>query len=445
MINSIIKGNALTILKTFPDNYIDLIVTSPPYYGLRDYSTAPILWGGDPECNHIFITHTRKQTGGTAKATVGNQIDDRIHFTYESHLCSLCGGWIGELGQEPTFQLYIEHLKEIFIECRRVLKKEGSLWVNMGDSYGGSGNGTNDVTNNKNDKQLYLKHNKANIKSNIKGYNKSLLSIPHRLAISLVDSGFILRNTIIWHKKNCLPESVKDRFTKSYEFFFFFTKSNKYYFKQQFEPYKASSIKRVRGKNFHNQTGGEKDYRNTIDKHHSRSIRTTLENFAKSVDSSEGKNKRDVWTTTLKGYKEAHFATFPEVLIQTPIDACCPKEICNKCGKAREYIYGSAVKFPEGETNSIYPKDSAAYKYNKKRQGYRELGYESPPIVSKGLTDCGCGEGFHSGIVLDPFMGSGTVAKVALEQGKSYVGIELNPEYIKLAEKRIEKVQLKLI
>jgi site-specific DNA-methyltransferase (adenine-specific) len=236
------------------------------------------------------------------------------------------------------------------------------MWVNIGDSYWGSGNGTNDNTNNPNNKQLYLKQNKANTKSNIKGYAKSLLGIPERLCIALTDKGWIRRNTVIWHKRNCLPSSVKDRFTNDFEYFYFFTKSPKYYFKQQFEPVKQQSISRSKYK----WNCDRSSVQDVNGKH--------FEEMGERFVHPEGRNKRTVWKISTHSFKEAHFATFPERLIETPIDACCPM----------------------------------------------------------------------GGIVLDPFMGSGTVAKVAIRQGKAFIGIELNPEYIKIAEKRIQKQKDKM-
>lgn len=445
-VNHIYQGNCLDVLKTFPNDCIDCVVTSPPYYGLRSYQTTPQIWGGNTECNHEWGNKNIKKQSGGMHGNVGNNCDDRIHFTSESSTCSICGAWCGELGQEPTFHLFIDHLVEIFMECARVMKKEGSLWINIADSYGGSGNGTHDNTNNQNDKQLYLKQNKVNIKSGIKGYNKSLLGIPERLCIALTDNGLIRRNTIIWHKRNCLPSSVKDRFTNDFEYFYFFTKSGKYYFKQQFESFNHASLKRLNQKNFNNQKGGNKDYKKTIfsQSRCSQSQRGTLENFKNNINKLEGRNKRTVWTLTNKACKDAHFAVFQEELIRTPINACCPEKICVECGKAIEYMYKCPIDFGKGETNTAYPEKTNGWDLKRGQAKWREEGYESLPVTFQGLKQCNCNAEFKPGIVLDPFFGSGTSGKVAIEQSKDFIGIELNPEYIKLAEDRIKAVQIKM-
>jgi len=220
-VNHIYQGNCLDILKTFPDNCIDCVVTSPPYYGLRSYGTKPQVWDNHNSCKHDFEIreHTKSTTYNKGfNERWGNAAGQRKQEVQAQQLhiktgyCSLCHAWCGELGQEPNFNMFIDHLVEIFMECARVLKRTGSMWINIADS-----------------------HDK----------NKSLLGIPERLAIALTDRGLLRRNSVIWHKLNCLPLSAKDRFTNDFEYFYFFTKSPKYYFKQQFEPLKTESKKRA--------------------------------------------------------------------------------------------------------------------------------------------------------------------------------------------------------
>ncbi|MEA2016486.1 MAG: site-specific DNA-methyltransferase, partial [Actinomycetota bacterium] len=238
---------------------------------------------------------------------------------------------------------------------------------------------------------------------------KCLLQIPSRFAIEMVNRGWILRNTIIWHKPNCMPSSAKDRFTVDFEYVYFFTKSKKYYFEQQFEDYGT----------------GQTSYRD-------RDMRPN----------EQGRNKRTVWTINTKPFKEAHFAVFPEELVETPIKAGCPKYICKKCGKARMKIIDNSERVntrPGLDTGSmksgkdidpnkeLHKSDLSKYRQQIK---YKEIGY----------TDCGCGKGFKPGIDLDPFMGAGTVGIVAKKLGRNYIGIELNPEYCKIAEARIKAI-----
>jgi DNA modification methylase len=189
--NKIYQGDALEVLKTFPDNSIDMVITSPPYWGLRDY------------------------------------------------------GVDGQLGQEAAYKDYLNDLKAIFAEVKRVLKPDGTCWVNIGDTYGGTG-----------DKGLgrdpkYSKGRNGQSVSLSKSCKaKSLLQIPSRFAILMTDElDFILRNEIIWHKPNAMPCSVKDRFTVDYEKLYFFTKSKTYNFKQQKEPMRTTDTRSPRGSN----------------------------------------------------------------------------------------------------------------------------------------------------------------------------------------------------
>jgi site-specific DNA-methyltransferase (adenine-specific) len=213
------NSDVLNALKQFPDESVDCVIMSPPYWGLRDY------------------------------------------------------GVDGQIGLEEVY---------------RVLKPSGTCWVNLGDTYGGSGAGTTknvDIEKYKqNAKESYILPGGKAKSSKLRNtkYNKSLLMIPERFAIGMIERGWILRNQIIWHKPNAMPESAKDRFTVDYEYIFFFTKNKKYYFKQQFEQNKSS----------------DKTTRNPL-----------------------GRNKRCVWSINTKPFKGAHFAVFPPEIPETCIKA----------------------------------------------------------------------------------------------------------------------------
>ena len=219
-INKIYQGNSLEVLKAFPNECIDMVITSPPYYGLRDY------------------------------------------------------GVDGQLGKESTFQEYITKLCDIFDEVKRVLKNDGTCWVVIGDSYGGTADKGNYV-----DPKNPLGRN-AQSESLTKNVTpKCLLQIPSRFAIEMTNRGWILRNELIWHKPNVMPSSVKDRFSVDYEKLLFFSKSKKYYFEQQKEPMKTTDINPLM------------------------------------------RNMRCVWNINTQPFKGHHFATFPEKLVETPIKA----------------------------------------------------------------------------------------------------------------------------
>lgn len=217
--NKLYLTDVMIGLKSLPAACIDMIFTSPPYYRLRNYNAVSVL-GGDIDCNHSFN---------------------------EKDICVKCGAWYGELGHEPHFNDFVKHLSEIFIECKRVLKNTGSLYINIGDTYNTDGFLSHSKTS------KTKKYNEKNLisKYRVKDYpNKSLSLIPHRLAMMLIDNGYILRNTIIWAKRSAVPESVKDRFSKKHEYVFFFVKNGKYYFDINSikKPYAESSISRIKYK-----------------------------------------------------------------------------------------------------------------------------------------------------------------------------------------------------
>lgn len=215
--------------------------------------------------------------------------------------------------------------------------------------------------------------------------NKSLYCIPFRLAIRMTDNGWILRNTIIWKKTNSMPSSASDRFTNDFEYLFFFVKSESYYFKKQYEDFAESTFTRIKY-GLNSQKLKSKKYAINNDK---------WPRWTNDIENSKGRNMRSVWEISTEKFHGEHFAVFPEKLIKIPIDATCPEKI---------------------ETNNSFTLSEV------NNDGRKE---------------------YEKGIVLDPFMGSGTTALVALKQNKNFIGIELNPEYIKIAEKRIKPFLIK--
>ena len=350
-INKVIQGDCLEILKQMPDEVVDTIITSPPYWGLLDYGVE------------------------------------------------------GQIGLEKTPEEYVEKLVNIFREARRVLKKTGTLWLNLGDSY---------------------------------LLNKNLVGIPWRVAFALQQDGWYLRQDIIWAKPNPMPESVTDRCTKSHEYIFLLSKSQKYYFDNEAikEPISESYAKDKRP---HGITR-ERFYPNS--KYVKEGLMDLQTGEFPTQPRSEYRNKRDVWWITTKPFKGAHFATFPPDLVEPMILAGCPEFVCKKCGKPREKIF--ETHNPEGITGRKGKPMVVNGKVDLSENGKRiEKGHNSTVYYSGkfiGWTDCGCGAGFEPGIVLDPFMGSGTTAVVSKKLGRNYIGIELNPEYVKIAEERIKNI-----
>jgi DNA modification methylase len=296
---TILQGDCREVLKTLPDCSVHCCVTSPPYFGLRDYGCA------------------------------------------------------GQIGLESTPDAYVTELVAVFREVKRVLRDDGTLWLNLGDSYSGSGKGpAGNLGKTHNEREI--KQTSGIVPDGLKP--KDLIGIPWRVAFALQADGWYLRQDIIWHKPNPMPESVKDRCTKAHEYIFLLAKSPRYY-------YDAEAVKEPNSEN--SRMGGvyQEDGK-------TRRMRGGAGNDgihkAGVVNSWSGRNRRSVWTVTTKPYREAHFATFPPALIQPCIRAGCPA----------------------------------------------------------------------GGTVLDPFGGSGTTGEVAASEGRKAILIELNPEYVTLANKR---------
>ena len=302
----VIHGNALDVLARLPDASVDCIVSSPPYFALRSYGVLPTIWGGDSGCEHEF----------------------------DNDVCKKCGAWRGCLGLEPHFDLYIANLMAIFDEARRVLKPTGTCWVNIGDTFN-SHTTTEEWARNINNKKFkdgvwrdpgrdsyFL----ANAEARSKAYpgkpplnrypDKCLFGIPFRFALAMLEHGWVLRNTIIWHKSTPRPESVKDRFSVDFEYVFFFVVQSKgYYFEQQLIPLKTSSLKRAE----HTFSSEKSEFYGGLSM-------KKLRKWGEKVRNGElkGANMRCVWTVPTEPFHDAHFATFPKKLIEVPIRAGCP-------------------------------------------------------------------------------------------------------------------------
>ena len=395
--NKIYVGDVFDVLKTFPDECVNMVMTSPPYWALRNYKTNYQIWGGDKNCEHVWKVHVQKPRGGKGSETANvgankNDEANRRDVDTETDFCVKCGAWRGELGLEPTVDLYIKHLCDIFDEVKRVVRMDGSIYVNIGDTYGTkSGSGfINDNLNPQNEETVG-ETTGINLANELRGttpeMHKNLCNIPAKFSIEMQNRGWTLRNEIIWHKPNCMPSSAKDRFTVDFEKIYFFTKNKKYYFKPQYDPY-TKPIDRW---------GGE-DVKAYEGKYEAEEEIGYPERERKLRPNPLGKNKRTTWYINTKPYKGAHFATYPLDICKTPINASCPEEQCVNCG--------------------------------------------APKILSPDKTElisnCDCNAEFEPGVVLDIFMGSGTTAIEALTQNKRYVGVDLNSEYSKLAEDRIK-------
>ena len=355
-------GDVLDVLRELPSASIDCCVTSPPYWGLRDYGTGS--WeGGDPECDHAQTV--ARHEGGRAGVDGFNGSraadSDKGAIQYRDVCGKCCATRVDQqLGLEATPQEYVARMVDVFREVRRVLANHGTLWLNLGDSYAHSLRQSGAAHAGK-----MTQGSKGVITSGFKPLpagmkEKDLVGIPWRVAFALQADGWYLRSDIIWSKSNPMPESVTDRPTKSHEYVFLLTKSPRYFFDQ--EAVREQSVGPDRGPGMTRGITGPHAEQAGLDRRERRTAALPAGN----------RNIRSVWEIATQPYAEAHFATFPQ-------------ELPRRCIKA-----GS-------------PKD---------------------------------------GIVLDPFMGSGTTALVARNLGRRSIGIELNPDYCQLAATRLSQQSL---
>lgn len=363
------QGNALDVLRSMPDESVQCSITSPPYYGLRSYKTEPQIWDGDEFCDHEWGNERIKPV----KLQAGNPEFQRNWREQSSDVSASqgsfcrCGAWRGELGLEPTFQLYLSHLLQIFTEVKRVVRSDGTIWVNLGDSYGTQSGNARDIANGKNITYGAVEYHESIAPTNKQGgYHKSLLNIPHRFFIMLTDElGLIQRNNINWWKRACMPSSAKDRFTVDFESIGFFTKSARYKFNQVLEALADVTIERAKY-----QWTSPDTKANGYEEQNGLNRATS---FADALN-LDGRNCRTTWDFAFEPSSHEHYAAYPS-------------KMCD-----RMILAGS----DEGDT------------------------------------------------VLDIFSGTASTGLSALRLKRNFVGIELNPDYIKIAEKRLAEVQVKL-
>jgi DNA modification methylase len=446
------EGDALSVLREMPDESVQTCVTSPPYYGLRDYNSPPSIWGGSADCDHEWIEQITPAANGLVNNDMQGETLSATSATRKprrSDFCSKCDAWKGCLGLEPTPQLFVKNLVLIFREVRRVLAKDGTTWLNLGDSYAGSGCGWGGGSLS----ELSNHHSKVHGSDNPRkskdqkppaGYKaKDLMGIPWRVAFALQDDGWWLRQDIIWHKPNPMPESVTDRCTKSHEYIFLLSKSAKYYFDQDAikEPLKDASVARliqdVEGQNGSDRVPGKtngamKAVRFGGNKYgDSDDFRTHSGNEwkPKGRDRSNG-NRNGKGASTLDVKVRPHGIVRDRLL-----------DYDSKESQLRPQVERGGY---ENESDLPEPPMFANKKsvWTVTTQPFRDAHFATfPPKLIEPCILAGSREG---DTVLDPFNGAGTTGLVSLKHRRNYIGIELNPEYIKISEKRLAEVQINL-
>lgn len=396
-INHIYEGDVRGVISSFPNESINLIVTSPSYWGLRDYGASAVSDWGD---------------------------------------------WKGQLGLEPHPQQYIDHLVLVCRELKRVLRKDGCFYLNMGDTYfGGKGKSSFELPHEVDARRVRGKtiqrsyHTPILNKSKNLGrpqdlvkqdgrwlQPKQLLLMPSRVAVALQEDGWILRNDIVWHKPNHMPSSVKDRLTNAWEHVFHFVKSKRYWY--DLDAIRKPSHTTRWGKNpkYEQQQSG---------------LETQGYN-------PRGKNPGDVWRIPTRPFRGAHFAVFPEALVEPLVKSSCPQWVCKQCGKPRTRLVETTKENTWRKTPKAKGADGSSSDDVKRKRGLQYHQRWMTQHETIGWSDCGCGSGWRGGVVLDPFAGSGTTCLVARKLLREYVGVEINPEYVAMARKRLAKIPARL-
>jgi len=464
---SLFNGDCRSMYE-LPDNSVQMVVTSPPYWGLRKYAGEQDLIWGDNHCEHEWGSQI--ETGDNrfrgVNANTGGNANPEIFAGGKalSQFCSPCGAWRGAYGLEPTPELYVQHTIEILREIRRVLRKDGCVFWNIGDSYFGGGNnrGNNSPISDKQASNFGAVGQCAEHQKNVGKHQtikpKDLCLIPFRVALETQRDGWWVRSVIIWNKLNPMPESITDRPTESHEYILMLTKNKNYYWDAEAvrEPY-TEPLNRWGGPEFRNSShkyielgghDGEQHYGATSMFRKGRPVRPD----------ESGRNLRSVWTFPTQGYPEAHFATFPEKLPELCIKAATPEVgCCSKCGKPYERIVKvvghqvtDAMKVAGCNASGMYAgsekKDYSATLSQQPSESKRRI-LESMSEVreSEWKPACNCNAEAVPSIVLDPFAGSGTTLAVAKREGRRAIGYELSSDYCKLAKDRVMSVTLPLL
>lgn len=384
-------GDALDRLRDIPDESIHCCVTSPPYWGLRDYGVE------------------------------------------------------GQLGLEPTPQEYVRNLCNILEQVKRVLRPDGTLWLNIGDTYASDKAGTkppensweaDDVSDRKN-RRIQAGNTANRNASNIGLKGKDLVGIPWRVAFAMQDRGWWLRQDNIWYKPNPMPESVTDRTTRSHEYVFQFAKSKYYYYDHEAIKEQASGRDPGNVSHKHSRDGEGKVL----------GRKTNPNAGLVGMGAVSKRNKRSVWEVTSKPFPEAHFAVYPEELIVPCVLAgTSEKGACVDCGAPKRRIVEKERSFESGSGKAGNIPEG---KHGAGHQGGGEtLDVRRGPVVKSQTAGweptCDCEAEFEPCIVVDPFCGAGTTGVVCTKLGRRFIGIELNDEYAEMARGRINDTNLSL-
>jgi DNA modification methylase len=417
-VTTLYLGDVLAGLGRLVDKSVHMVVTSPPYFGLRDYGTGE--WaGGDPDCPHRVRT-AQAVAKSQASSTLLSTSRETVGHTKEGYrrVCPRCGAIRvdQQIGLEDSVEEYISRLVAVFRDVWRVLRADGTLWLNIGDSYAGSGkgpHGPNGAVKHERNQGFHSPGQRTY------GYKaKDLMMIPARVALALQADGWTLRSEIIWHKVAPMPESVLDRPTSAHEKIYLLTKANRYFYDAEAVREQPADYARKGGSAPYTANG---------------SVTHGIGSNSLHQMASTGANLRNVWSLSPDPFPAAHYATFPRELPRRCILAgTSARGVCPHCGKPWERVV---------ERSPMVIRRSARYvalgEFGRTQSSGTMV---TPPTATTTAWRQACRCAAHDpapAVVLDPFMGSGRTALVANSLGRHAVGCELNPANIDLSRQQI--------
>ncbi len=451
-------------MSELPDRSVQMVCTSPPYWMLRQYDGVPdLVWGGDPDCKHNWLTETvyQEMRKGLGLAELGKKYRGGGHKigkvgTLEIHrgTCTHCGAWKGGWGLEPTPEMYVLHSIEVLREVRRVLRDDGVVYWNIGDNYirsgGEPGGGNRDLLH-----MEGIQHRMTRIPVGSGLKPKDLALIPARIQIAAQADGWYVRSVIIWEKNNPMPESVLDRPTTSHEYVLMLTKSARYYYDSEAvrEPYNPASLKRYEY--------ALQDTCNTYGQHQPGFQEKEITTKVRPPNPA-GRNLRSVWTIATQPSSIAHYASFPDAIPERCILAATPEAgCCSNCGAPLKRILEGGFTEHDGETDTEYDEGSTAGRLAKLRQAARANGGEYVNTKRTVGWEVTCDCQMHDpalpvidgvvpmvpypvvpSTVLDICSGKGTTLKVAKRLGRRSIGWELSPKYCEMAVETLRQQML---
>jgi DNA modification methylase len=421
-------GDALDVLATLPGGSVQACITSPPYWGLRDYGVKPRVWDGDPKCRHRWGAGERGRRSDLRPAEESRSRErlGRDHRQGRAGVkggcyCRRCGAWRGCLGLEPDPDLYVEHLVSVLSEVRRVLRDDGTLWLNLGDSF--AANRPYRVPDPKRGEPGGPLP--ARVPAALKP--KDLVGIPWRVAFALQADGWWLRSDIVWAKPNAMPESVADRPTRAHEFVFLLAKAPRYF-------YDAEAVR-------------EPDQARRSGNGYKRPERLSYggSEAPRGQDfewvGGSGRNRRSVWTVPTQCFKGAHFATFPEALVEPCLLAGSSPTACRTCGAPwRRIVDARRLLDGEKEIKGSWTKaDKLHSGRSLEATGYGQWRVEIRRQTVGWEPTCEHDDPGGRCLVLDPFAGAATTGIVAARHGRDFLGIELSGAYARMARRRMRE------